>query len=78
MTKSFNTVYDLIIVGAGASGLFAGAEADQSIKTLILERNSSPGIKLLMTGSGQCNLTHDGNIKDFVKRCQNNPLCLHK
>jgi len=72
MTKSFKTVYDLIIVGAGASGLFAGAEADQSIKTLILERNTSPGIKLLVTGSGQCNLTHDGNIKDFVKR-YNNP-----
>ena len=33
---------------------------------LILEKTARPGQKLLMSGNGQCNLTHDGSIKDFV------------
>jgi predicted Rossmann fold flavoprotein len=59
-------VYDLIIIGAGAAGLFAGAALPHPINGLILEKKSSPGRKLLMSGSGQCNLTHGGSIKDFI------------
>lgn len=58
--------YELIIIGAGASGLFAGASLPKPLKGLILEKNSGPGKKLLMTGSGQCNLTRTGSIKDFI------------
>ena len=59
-------IYDLIIIGAGAAGLFAGASLPFSVNGLILEKKSSPGRKLLMSGSGQCNLTHEGSIKDFI------------
>jgi len=59
-------IYDLIVVGAGAAGLFAGASAPSKLKGLILEKSESPGKKLLMSGSGQCNLTHSGEIKNFV------------
>lgn len=59
-------VYDLIIIGAGAAGLFAGASLPSPVRGLIIEKNSKPGRKLLMSGSGQCNLTHNGNIKDFI------------
>ncbi len=59
--------YDLIIVGAGPSGLFCGINAMQKGKRiLILEKKSSPGHKLLISGSGQCNITHGGNIQDFL------------
>lgn len=34
--------------------------------TLILEKTARPGTKLLMSGSGQCNITHGGSIKDFI------------
>ena len=61
-----NQIYDVIIIGAGASGLFAAAAADLDAKGLILEKTSRPGTKLLMSGSGQCNITHAGSIKDFV------------
>ena len=57
--------YDLIIIGAGAAGLFAGASLPALVNGLILEKGSAPGRKLLMTGGGQCNLTHAGSIKDF-------------
>lgn len=59
-------LYDVIIIGAGPAGLFCGCHLDSNLNCLILERNSRPGIKLLMTGAGQCNLTHDGSIKDFL------------
>lgn len=61
-------IYDLIIIGAGAAGLFAGASLPCPVNGLILEKKSAPGRKLLMSGAGQCNLTHGGSIKDFIAR----------
>ena len=73
-----NQIYDVIIIGGGASGLFAAAAADlhakgtasqckgSAFKGLILEKTAHPGTKLLMSGSGQCNITHAGSIKDFI------------
>ena len=61
-------IYDLIIIGAGAAGLFAGASLPTAVNGLILEKKAAPGRKLLVTGSGQCNLTHGGSIKDFTAR----------
>lgn len=59
-------IYDVIIVGAGPSGLFTACNLRKDLNCLVLERNKTPGIKLLMSGSGQCNITHGGNIKDFL------------
>ena len=62
------SIYDVIIVGAGASGLFCSASFPTKVKGLILEKNSKPGAKLLLTGAGQCNLTHSGDIKGFLPK----------
>lgn len=59
-------IYDCIIVGAGAAGLFCGAAFPAHTNGLILEKTKRIGTKLLMSGNGQCNITHDGSIKDFV------------
>ena len=59
--------YDLIVVGAGPSGLFCAINSFQKGKRiLILEKKNSPGHKLLISGSGQCNITHAGEISDFL------------
>lgn len=58
--------YDHIIIGAGAAGLFCGAGFPQKVNGLILEKTKRIGTKLLMSGNGQCNITHDGSIKDFI------------
>lgn len=59
--------FDLIIVGAGPSGLFCAVNSvANGKKILILEKKNSPGHKLLISGSGQCNITHDGDIQDFL------------
>lgn len=58
---------DLIVVGAGPSGLFCAINASEKDKRiLILEKNESPGRKLLVSGSGHCNITHDGDIRSFL------------
>ena len=55
--------YDIIIIGAGASGLCAAAEAQRTaeargrhLQILMIEKEKSPGKKLLATGNGRCNL----------------------
>ncbi len=58
---------DLIVVGAGPAGLMAALLcAEAGLRIRILEKTAKPGRKLMLTGSGQCNLTHDGAIREFL------------
>ena len=57
----------ILVVGAGPAGLFAAlAAAESGARVLVCEKMPSPGIKLLASGSGRCNLTHGGAIEDFL------------
>ena len=65
--RSHNKIWDLIVVGAGPAGLFCAASASGgNRKVLVLEKKSSPGRKLLISGSGRCNLTHEGEARAFL------------
>jgi predicted Rossmann fold flavoprotein len=58
---------DVIVIGAGPAGLFCAIHAAaEGFRVLVLEKNPAPGAKLLLAGSGQCNLTHDGEIREFI------------
>lgn len=75
--------YDCIIIGGGAAGLFCAASpAFRKLNGLILEKSRRPGTKLLMSGAGQCNITHSGSIKDFIPKYGKNGgkirSCLYK
>lgn len=49
---------DLIVVGAGAAGLMAAiVAAGRGRRTLLLEKSARPGLKILISGGGRCNLT---------------------
>ena len=53
------TPFDIIIVGAGASGLMAAMECGKRGRSvLILEKSKKPGRKILMAGGGYCNFTN--------------------
>lgn len=60
-------IYDVIIIGAGPAGLFAAANIENK-KVLILEKNKTPGKKLLLSGAGQCNYTNNCDIDDFFEK----------
>lgn len=50
---------EIVIVGAGASGLAAAVTAAQNgAKVKVIEKNNKPGKKLLATGNGRCNITN--------------------
>ena len=55
------TLFDVIIIGAGASGLVCGAEAARrERKTLILDHSEKAAAKVLVSGGGKCNFTNLG------------------
>lgn len=56
---------DTLVIGAGAAGLSAACFCSGS--TLVVERMSSPGRKLLATGGGRCNLTHDSSPEEMIR-----------
>ncbi len=59
---------DICIIGAGPAGLMAAIfSAIGGAKTTVFEANTTAGRKLLLTGGGRCNITHDCGIKDFVR-----------
>ena len=55
-------MYDLIVVGAGAAGVYgaiAAAEASsRPLRILILEQGRQPLQKVRISGGGRCNVTH--------------------
>lgn len=52
-------VYDVLVVGGGASGLMAaGRAAELGKRVLLLEKNKRPGEKLYISGGGRCNITN--------------------
>ncbi len=52
-------MYDALIIGAGACGLMCAVQAGfLGKKVLILEKNTQPGAKILISGGGRCNYTN--------------------
>jgi len=50
--------YDVIILGAGASGLMCAANLSKKIDTALIECNEKPAKKLKISGGGKCNITN--------------------
>src|SRR5262249_57568815 len=56
------------VIGAGAAGLLAAARAAElGRRTLLLEKNRKPGVKILMSGGTRCNLTHATDNRGIVE-----------
>jgi predicted flavoprotein YhiN len=58
---------DIIVVGAGASGLMAaGRAAECGARVLILEKTDALGQKLLVSGKTRCNVTNIAELPQFI------------
>lgn len=59
LRESMQQQYDVIIIGAGASGLMCALQAaKRGRRTLVLEHGKQVGRKILIAGGGKCNFTN--------------------
>ena len=60
--------WEVAVVGAGAAGLIAALRAaERGRRTLLLEKNRKPGVKILMSGGTRCNITHATDNRGIVE-----------
>ncbi len=66
--------YDVVVIGGGASGMFAAAIASSYGKNvLILEKNKELGKKLKISGGGRCNITNaEPDVRTYLARYEPN------
>jgi NitT/TauT family transport system permease protein len=53
-----NRNFDIIILGAGAAGLFAAGRVFPGQRVLVLDHGHRAGNKILLSGGGKCNFTN--------------------
>ncbi|MFH1903170.1 MAG: aminoacetone oxidase family FAD-binding enzyme, partial [Candidatus Omnitrophota bacterium] len=64
--------YPVVVIGSGPAGMMAALQsAGKRVQTLLLEKNSCIGNKLLITGGGRCNLTNNRDLPDFIASYHN-------
>lgn len=58
----------VVVIGAGAAGIMASLRAAElGAKVLLLEKTPRIGTKILISGGGKCNITHDGPIENVLR-----------
>jgi predicted flavoprotein YhiN len=51
----------IVVIGGGGAGIIAAwRAAARGCPVLLLERNGRLGQKILISGGGKCNVTHEG------------------
>ncbi|MDA8138763.1 MAG: NAD(P)/FAD-dependent oxidoreductase [Desulfobacteraceae bacterium] len=69
------TQTDVLIIGAGASGLMCALTAGQrGRKVLVIDHGEKPGRKILISGGGKCNFTNE-EVRAEHYICHNPHFC---
>ena len=70
--------YNLLVIGAGAAGLMASAQAARAgASVLLLDKNARVGRKLMITGKGRCNVTNACDRDGLLRAVRRNPRFLY-
>lgn len=65
-------------MGAGPAGMMAaGYAAKRGLNTVLIEKNSRPGRKLMITGKGRCNLTNNCDLQTLIASVPTNGRFLY-
>ena len=70
----------IVIIGGGPAGMMAAITAKKNHPNddvIVLEKNSSLGKKLLITGKGRCNITSSLDISEFIKNIPGNGMFMY-
>lgn len=68
----------VVVIGGGPAGMMAGIRsAEQGNQVIIIEKTSSLGRKLLITGKGRCNITSSLDMDEFIKNTPGNGRFLY-
>ena len=60
--------FDVIVIGGGPAGMMASiTAAERGKKVALIEKNDTPGNKLLITGGGRCNITNLIEVEEFIE-----------
>ena len=58
----------VIVVGGGAAGIMAALRAAEcGARVTLLEKTKRLGTKILISGGGKCNITHDGPLEEVLR-----------
>ncbi|WP_407422783.1 NAD(P)/FAD-dependent oxidoreductase [Methanobrevibacter sp.] len=58
--------YDIAIIGGGPAGIMAAIASGKTSNVILIEKNSTLGKKLLLTGGGRCNITNNKPPKKLL------------
>lgn len=74
-----NNSFDIAVIGGGPAGMMAaGRAAESGVKVVLIEKNETLGKKLLITGKGRCNFTHNEfDIRKFAEKFGRNGRFLY-
>jgi predicted Rossmann fold flavoprotein len=74
-----NNSFDIAVIGGGPAGMMAaGRAAELGVKIVLIEKNEILGKKLLITGKGRCNFTHNEfDIRKFAEKFGRNGRFLY-
>jgi len=74
-----NNSFDIAVIGGGPAGMMAaGRAAELGAKVVLIEKNETLGKKLLITGKGRCNFTHNEfDIRKFAEKFGRNGRFLY-
>ncbi len=66
--------FDVAVIGGGPAGIMSAIVAsEKGAKVAIIEKNSSLGKKLLLTGGGRCNFTNaEYDLRQLVQKYEDN------
>ena len=68
----------VVVIGGGPAGMMAAATAaDNGAEVILLEKQHRLGRKLLITGTGRCNITNDCDVEELIENVPTNGKFLY-